>query len=80
MYATKKYPGAEGAAPGARKSNSQSAPNNPIIEPTQALASPVYLLRLRSIRGGNEIGRLRAALKLLRAFGFRCLSIGEERR
>jgi hypothetical protein len=37
---------------------------------------PVYLLRLQSLRGPNEIRRLRAVLKaLLRRLGLRCISI-----
>jgi hypothetical protein len=39
----------------------------------------VYLLRLRSLHGGDDIGRLRAILKiLLRHYGMRCLSVEEE--
>jgi hypothetical protein len=41
---------------------------------------PIYLLRLESLRG-TDVRGLRALLKtLLRRFGFRCLSVEEERR
>jgi hypothetical protein len=40
---------------------------------------PVYVLRLQSLRGTDDIRRLRAALKAsLRRLGLRCLSVEKE--
>jgi hypothetical protein len=42
---------------------------------------PVYLLRLQSLRGADDIRRLRLALRaLLRRLGLRCRSVEEEPR
>jgi hypothetical protein len=68
------------ARTGARtRSDKQKSPEN--IERPIAEQVPVYLIRLRSTRSGNDIRKLRAILKtLLRRFGFRCLSVIEEAR
>jgi hypothetical protein len=73
----KRHPGA--ASTGAR-TGIADGPN--LIEPAPAAQVPqIYLLRLRSLRGGEDVGRLRAILKvLLRGYGLKCLSIELEAR
>jgi hypothetical protein len=71
-------PGHCGRSAGAKKNSSNKSATN---KRTTATTQAVYVLRLRSLRGGDDIGRLRALLKvLLRHFGFRCLSIEPEPR
>ena len=72
-------PGA-GQSAGARttRSNKQKSPVNIEAAPP-AQVSPVFVLRVRFVRGGNDVSRLRAILKsLLRHWGLRCVSIVEE--
>jgi hypothetical protein len=77
-------PSADAAAPGARSKSSQSfATNKETIAAPQAPSDerPIYVLRVRFLRGSNEVGRLRAILKmLLRQHAVRCLSIEPEAR
>ena len=48
---------------------------------SRPIASPVYLIRVRSTRSGDDIRKLRWILKtLLRRFGLRCISIEIEAR
>jgi hypothetical protein len=78
----KKSPSALSAA-GARTetSDAESASLSAAASATQAPPPDrpaVYLLRLQPQHGADSIHRLRAALKLLRRFGFRCISIEPE--
>ena len=72
-------PGAVGTgATRSRASQNYAHHNEP---PTNEQDYPIYLIRVRSTRNGDDIRKLRAILKtLLRRFGFRCVSIVEEAR
>ena len=77
----KESPGVLGENAGARRARRaetkvRAHPSEPL---TNEQGRTVYLLRLQSQRGGNDVGRLRAVLKiLLRSYGMRCLSIEPE--
>jgi hypothetical protein len=73
-------PGASGT--GARqKSDYESGRDTQTLPSPQATRDrPTYVLRLQSQRGDNDIRLLRWALKvLLRRFGWRAVSVEEER-
>jgi hypothetical protein len=42
-------------------------------------SGPVYVIRLRSLRGSNIIGLRHVLKRLGRSFGFKCLSAVEEK-
>jgi hypothetical protein len=80
----KQSPGADvGSATGEKRNRQEGFAeiSTASAAPQAATASPVYLIRLRSTRSGDDsIRDLRAALKvLLRRFGLRCTSIEEVR-
>jgi len=73
----KKNPGAAAGASARRKS---AASGRRKSAPTQAACDPVYLLRLQGRGTRDDIRYLRLLLKMLgRAYGFRALSVEEER-
>src|SRR5262245_39612394 len=78
MRGKEENPGALGAAGARARSRANSPVNIESVPPAQVSPPPpVYLARLQFQRGnGNEIARLRLALKfLLRVYGLRCISI-----
>jgi hypothetical protein len=75
----KRSPGVRARA-GARAEKCASGPHRPTPSSAQASCDPIYILRLQGRGTHADIRYLRLLLKMLgRAYGFRALSVEEER-